>query len=224
MGDRAHRGVAWRVAAAADPRWAFLRAVLCAGVAGLCGHLLQHPAAAAPVIIRSLRFRSRYSAAAPATWNPELATLRAAVGRSRSKAARWSGCSGGPGLPSSSPACSRAGPTARSFWVTAGRPCRRGLDLDQRAGPVVIPAGRRAVSRPHWVVDAAPAAPLGAHPRRRGRHQPARCWPVLACLGPLPGALCPAGTRGDRPPPRRDRPGTPPTVTHSHLISRPAAA
>jgi hypothetical protein len=44
-------GVAWRVAAAADPLRTLLGTVLRAGDAGLLGHLLQHPPAAALVTV-----------------------------------------------------------------------------------------------------------------------------------------------------------------------------
>jgi len=95
---------------------------------------------------------------------------------------------------------------------------------DQRAGPAVVPEGGRTVPRAYQV-DAAPAAPLGPHPRRRGRHQPAAAaGPLPARLSALAGALRPPRTRGGRPPPRRDRPGTPPTMTHSDHVSRQAAA
>jgi integrase len=61
----------------------------------------------------------------------------------------------------------------------------------QRTDTAVVPASRRAVSRPHRV-DAAPATPFGAHPRRRGRHQPPdAAGPVPARLDALTGALRP---------------------------------
>jgi hypothetical protein len=141
-------------------------------------------------------FRSRYTAAAPATWNRELATLRAAVGwwrrcgwltvdptdgleRRRSGSDRtraspvvsWSGCLAATGRPSCSPAYWPAGPTDRSSQGDR-RPTRAvaGLDLDRPAGGPGCRTGGRTVSRAHRV-DAAAAAPFGPHPRRRGRHQ-----------------------------------------------------
>jgi hypothetical protein len=123
-----------------------------------------------------------------------------------------------------------AGRTDGPVFLGDRRPTRAvaglDLDLDQASGPgeAVVPASRRTVPGAHRV-DAAPAAPFGPYPRRRGRHQPAAAaGPVPARLGALPGALRPPRTRGGGPPPRPDRPGTPPTVTHPHHIWRPAAA
>src|SRR4029453_153034 len=59
------------------------------------------------------------------------------------------------------------------FWVAAGQPAPS-LALTgphQRAGPALVPASGRTVSRAHRM-DTAPAAPLGPHPRPRGRHHP----------------------------------------------------
>jgi integrase len=84
-------------------------------------------------------------------------------------------------------------------------------DLDPVSGRAraVLPARRPPVPAGDRV-DTAPAPPLGADPRGRGRHQhPHAARPLPACLGPLPGALRPAQPRGGRPPRRRAGPGRP---------------
>ena len=141
------------------------------------------------------------------------------------RVARSSGCCGRPGRRSCSLACWPAGPPGQSSWVAAGQPTRSPgwTWIRPAGGPAVVPAAAE-LFRVRTGVDAAPAAPFGSHPRRRGRHQPAAATgPLPPRLGAVPGALCPPRAGGGCPPPRRDRPSTPATMTRPHHISRPAA-
>jgi hypothetical protein len=110
--------------------------------------------------------------------------------------------------PGPSPAVSRSAqllprllagrPADRSSSLAGGQPARSPPSTWTRpaGGRGCRTAGRRASSRAHRV-DTASAAPLGPHPRCRGRHQlAAAAGPVPTRLGALPGALRPPWTRG----------------------------
>jgi phosphoribosylglycinamide formyltransferase 2 len=135
----------------------------------------------------------------------------APAGRQRSTCAppaRWrSPCQ--PGTTSSSPSCS---PTR------CGR-TRRAPRVPRSSGRPAPPAPRTPSTRTRA------AAPLGPHPRRRGRHQPAAAaGPVPARLSALNGVLCAPGTRGGRPPPRPRPTRHAADRDHPHHISRSVAA
>jgi integrase len=109
-----------------------------------------------------------------------------------------------------------AGRTGGPGFLAGRRPTRAvaGLDLDPTSGRARLSYRRAAElfqARTGWTLHQLRHSALTTRPRR---YQPAAAaGPVPARLGAVPGALCPPRAGGSRPPPRRDRPGTPAAVT-----------
>ena len=188
-------------------------------------------------------FRHRHAVAAPATWNRKLATLRAAVGCGTAAAGslgtrpvNWSVAVSG----STAPRALTRGQLERLFgrrdlplrernlwrllYETAARANEllaldvADLDLANRRARVHSKGG--AVKWVFWQTGSAQLLPRLLTGRTSGPVFLAAAGPLPARLGALPGALRPPRTRGGRPPPDRDRPGTPAALTHFRTTSR----
>jgi Phage integrase family len=182
---------------------------------------------------------------APATWNRQLATLRAAVGwwrhrgwlaldptdaleRRRQRIDRTKALTRGQleRLLARRDLPLRERTRWRLLYETTARANER-LALDVADLDLANPRARvhskgGAVEWVFWPTGSAQLLLRLLTGRTSGPVFLAAAGPLPARLGALPGALCPPRAGGGRPPPRRHRPGTPPTLTHPHHIWRPA--